>query len=191
MLQENKRFEYVTEVTTSETLVNALKTNATDVLVIDHCCDDCFSIESIETVKNKFPDLNILVISQEKSSDEIKKIINLGIKNYLLKDCDEKEITDAIIACANGEKYFCGQIIDVLLEKELSKDEHCMTGSISDREVDVIRQLVTGKRPKEIASLMNLSYHTIVTHKRNIYSKLGISNTIELAMYAVKTGLMK
>ena len=66
-----------------------------------------------------------------------------------------------------------------------------MTGSISDREIEVIMQLVTGKRPKEIAEVMSLSYHTIVTHKRNIYSKLGISNTIELAMYAVKTGLMK
>jgi len=191
LLLENKQFEFVNEADSSETLFMVLKNDPVDVLIIDHCCDDCFSVDSISEIKSKYPNLNILVISHEKSSVEIKKIINLGIKNYLLKDCDEKEITDAIMACARGEKYFCGQIIDVLLEKEISKDEHCMTGSISDREIDVIRQLVTGKRPKEIAAIMNLSYHTIVTHKRNIYSKLGISNTIELAMYAVKTGLMK
>lgn len=181
----------MTEVANAAELDEALKTKTADVLVIDHCCDDCFSIDVIARVKASYPLLNILVISHEKSPEEIRKIINLGIKNYLLKDCDEQEITDALLACGKGEKYFCGQIIDALLEKEISTQEHCMTGSISDRETDVIRQLVTGKRPKEIAEIMNLSYHTIVTHKRNIYSKLGISNTVELAMYALKTGLMK
>ena len=190
-MSENGQFEVVQEAASSETLFNMLKNHSADVLIIDHCCNDCFSVGDIAKVKNTYPDLKVLVISHEKSSDEIKKIINLGVKNYLLKDCGEQEIIDAVLACARGEKYFCGQIIDVLLEKELSKEEHCMTGSISDREIDVIRQLVTGKRPKEIAGIMNLSYHTVVTHKRNIYSKLGISNTIELAMYAVKTGLMK
>ena len=47
--------------------------------------------------------------------------MNFKIKNYLLKDCDEQEITDAIKCCAKGDKYFCGQIIDVLLEKEIDK----------------------------------------------------------------------
>lgn len=191
LVMENSAFEYVTEVTDTKTLENALKENEADVLIVDHCCDDCFSIDVIDQVKNRYPSLNILVISHEKAADEIKRIINIGIKNYLLKDCDEQEITDAIKACARGEKYFCGQIIDALLEKELSAQEHCATGSISEREIEVIKELVTGKRPKEIAARMNLSYHTIVTHKRNIYSKLGINNTIELAKYAVKTGLLK
>jgi DNA-binding NarL/FixJ family response regulator len=174
----------------TKSLQQALLSKSTDVLIVDHCCDDCFSIEVIEQIKNQYPLLNILVISHEKSAEEIRKIIGIGIKNYLLKDCDEKEITDAITACARGEKYFCGQIIDALLEKELSTQEHCATGSISEREIEVIRQLASGKRPKEVAALMNLSYHTIVTHKRNIYAKLGINNTIELAKYAVKTGLI-
>lgn len=191
LVLENDKFEYVTEVSDAKGLHKALQEKNADVLIVDHCCDDCFSVDVIEKIKTQHPEINILVISHEKSAEEIKKIINIGIKNYLLKDCDEQEITDAIKACAKGEKYFCGQIIDVLLEKELSAQQHCITGSISEREIEVIRRLVTGKRPKEIASQMNLSYHTIVTHKRNIYSKLGINNSIELAQYALKTGLMK
>lgn len=191
LVNENKQFEYVTEVADDKTLKTALTKNEADVLIVDHCCDECFSLETISNIKNTNPDLNILVISHEKSAQDIKKIINIGIKNYLLKDCDEEEITDAIKACAKGEKYFCGQIIDILLEKEISANEHCITGSISARETDIIKLLVTGKRPKEIAAILNLSYHTIVTHKRNIYAKLGISNTVELAQYAYRTGLMK
>lgn len=191
LIKEDPRFEYVTEVVDTKSLQQALKKELPDVLIVDHCCDDCFSLNVIKSIRREYPELHVLVISHEKTADEIKKIIGTGIKNYLLKDCDEREITDAIISCAKGEKYFCGQIIDVLLEKEISSKEHCMTGSITEREIDVIRELVSGKRPKEIADILNISYYTIVTHKKNIYKKLGINHSIELAQYAVKTGLMK
>jgi len=191
LIEENKKFENVGEASDARTLRLALMENPADVLIVDHCCDDCFSIDVIERIRYENPGLNILVISHERSAEEIRKVLNIGIKNYLMKDCDEQEITDAILACAKGQKYFCGQIIDILLEKELTRKEQCATGVISARETEVIKKLVEGKRPKEIAELLNLSYHTIVTHKRNIYFKLGINNSIELAQYAVKTGLMK
>ncbi len=191
LIKEDPRFEYVTEVVDNKSLQQALKKELPDVLIVDHCCDDCFSLNVIKAIRREYPELHVLVISHEKTADEIKKIIGTGIRNYLLKDCDEQEITDAIISCAKGEKYFCGQIIDVLLEKEISSKDHCMTGSITEREIDVIRELVSGKRPKEIADILNISYYTIVTHKKNIYKKLGINHSIELAQYAVKTGLMK
>ncbi len=191
LIKEDPRFEYVTEVVDAKSLQQALKKELPDVLIVDHCCDDCFSLNVIKSIRREYPALHVLVISHEKTAEEIKKIIGTGIKNYLLKDCDEQEITDAIISCAKGEKYFCGQIIDVLLEKEIASKDHCMTGSITEREIDVIRELVSGKRPKEIADILNISYYTIVTHKKNIYKKLGINHSIELAQYAVKTGLMK
>ncbi len=191
LIKEDPRFEYVTEVVDNKSLQQALKKELPDVLIVDHCCDDCFSLNVIRSIRREYPELHVLVISHEKTAEEIKKIIGTGIKNYLLKDCDEQEITEAIISCAKGEKYFCGQIIDVLLEKEIASKDHCMTGSITEREIDVIRELVSGKRPKEIADILNISYYTIVTHKKNIYKKLGINHSIELAQYAVKTGLMK
>ena len=191
LVGDNKKFENAGEAFDAASLQKVVRANPDSVLIVDHCCDDCFSLKVIETIRNENPALNILVISHEKNAEEIKKVISLGIKNYLLKDCDEQEVTDAISACAKGQKYFCGQIIDILLDKELSALEHCVTGSISDREIEVIKELVSGRRPKEIAERMHLSYHTVVTHKRNIYSKLGISNAIELAQYAIKTGLVK
>ncbi len=191
LIREDTRFEYLAEVVDTKSLQQALRKELPDVLIVDHCCDDCFSLNVIKSIRREYPGLHVLVISHEKTAEEIKKIIGIGIRNYLLKDCDEREITEAIISCARGEKYFCGQIIDVLLEKEISPKDHCMTGSITEREIDVIRELVSGKRPKEIADILNISYYTIVTHKKNIYRKLGINHSIELAQYAVKTGLMK
>ncbi|MBC7863198.1 MAG: response regulator transcription factor [Bacteroidia bacterium] len=191
LVQENSAFEYITEVADSESLHVALKQHHPNVLIVDHCCDDCFSLNVIREIKKEYPDINILVISHEKTAEEIKKIIGIGIKNYLLKDCDEQEITDAITCCAKGVKYFCGQIIDVLLEKEISVKEHCATGGITERESEIIKQFVSGKRSKEIAALLHISPFTVNTHKKNIYKKLGITNNYELAQYAIKTGLLK
>lgn len=189
LLQENSNFKYLSEATTINNLNTELKKHKPDVLIVDHCCDECFSIKNIKEIKQKFPSINILVISQEKSAKEIEKVLEIGIKNYLLKDCDEQEITDAIKCCAKGEKYFCGQIVDILLEKEISNKEHCKTGGITEREIDIISELVAGKRPKEIADHLNISYYTVVTHKKNIYKKLGINHSLELAQYAIKTGI--
>jgi DNA-binding NarL/FixJ family response regulator len=107
-----------------------------------------------------------------------------------LKDCDEKEITEAIISCAKGEQYFCGQIVDMMMEKERNS-LHCETGSISEREADIIRELVAGKKPKEIAEKLHISHFTVTTHRKNIYKKLGISHSFELARFALKVGLME
>lgn len=191
LIKENPDFEYITEVADTKSLYVALKEHTPNVLIVDHCCDDCFSLNVIRKIKIEFPNLNILVISHEKSAEEIKNIIGIGIKNYLLKDCDQKEITDAIICCAKGDKYFCGQIIDILLEKETSIKEHCKTGGITERELEIINQLVSGKRSKEIADILHISLFTVNTHKKNIYRKLGIGHSYELAQYALKTGLMK
>lgn len=191
LIDENPDFLYTTAVSDAVSLRKALKLENPDVLIVDHCCDECFSLTEISRIKKEHPQTNILVISHEKSVDEIKKIISIGIKNYLLKDCDEREIIDAITACAKGSKYFCGQIIDILLEKEISVKEHCETGGITERELEIIKQLASGKRPKEIAVILNISLFTVNTHKKNIYKKLGITHSYELAQYAFKTGLMK
>lgn len=189
MIAENPSFQFVTEAENAESLVQALDTHHPDVLIVDHCCDDCFSIGFIEEIKHRFPEVHILVISHEKTLEEINSVIGIGIHNYLLKDCDETEITEAIVSCASGEQYYCGQILDVLLEKDQEEASNCATGTISEREKDIVRELVKGKRPKEIAELLNISHYTVTTHRKNIYKKLGINHSYELARFALKTGI--
>ncbi len=190
LIDEQSTFNFVAEVTTDKDLKKMLSQKSIDVLIIDHCCDTCFSIASIQNIKISYPHISILVISHQKSAEEIKKIIDLGIKNYLLKDCDEQEIIDAISSCAEGKKYFCGQIIDLLLDKEISTKNHCATGGISEREIDVIKALVEGDKTIRIAKQLNISEHTVMTHKKNIYKKLNLKNNIELMQYALKTKIL-
>lgn len=190
VLENTDSFHLLDETGSLEEVEEVFNKQTPQVWLIDYCCNECFPLKSIIRIKSKYKDVGILLISHERSIDQTKRIISAGIKNYLLKDCNEDEITDAVKSCAKGEKYFCRQIIDMLLEREISANDSCETGSITQREMEIIKQLVAGKRPKEISDILNISYHTIITHKKNVYKKLGISNNMELMQYAVKSGLL-
>jgi DNA-binding NarL/FixJ family response regulator len=191
LIDESPDLNFLADVANAINLFEIIKDKNPHVLIVDHCCDDCFSLKVILKIKNTFPTLNILVISHEKSLEEIRKVLDMGIKNFLLKDCDEHEMLEAIIACSNGEKYFCSQIIDVLLENEISSPKQHEIVHVTEREFEIITLLVTGNRPKEIAHKLSISPLTVNTHKKNIYKKLGINHSFELAQYALKTGIMK
>lgn len=189
LIEETTQLEFIAEAVNVEDLVKIIIATNPNVLIVDHCCDDCFSIEIISKIKTDFPLLNVLVIAHEVNPIEIKKILNIGVKNFLLKDCSEREMLDAIIACSKGEKFFCQQIIDVLLDSQVSKPYE--TKGITEREHEIITLLVKGNRPKEIADQLSISPLTVNTHKKNIYRKLGINHSFELAQYALKIGVLK
>lgn len=190
ILEENPQFTYLGAAEDWDELLKLLKTQKPDVLLIDHCCNECFSLEKIKYLTKNYSKLNLLVISQEKSLVEIRSILSMGIQNYLLKDCTEKEITEAIQACAKGEKYFCPQIIDVLMESEILTGNTAITYKLTTREIEIIKLLVSGMRTKLIADLLHISPLTLNTHKKNIYKKLGIGHSYELARFALRKGLM-
>ena len=81
-----------------------------------------------------------------------------------------------------------GQIIDVLLEKEISSNENCSTGSITEREVDVIKELVAGKRPKEIADILNISEKTVRNHISNTMQKLSVKGRAQAVVELIRLG---
>lgn len=190
LVQEQTDMEYMTSVPSYESLLTVLEHQTPNVLIADHCCDTCFSLERITHLRNQFSDMQILLISQEKDAELIQKALNTGIKNYLLKDCDEEELCDAIRACSKGETYLCQQIVDVLLDKTQPTAGTCETGNITERELEIIRLLVQGRRPKEIADILFISHYTVSTHKKNIYKKLGVNHSYELAQFAYKMGLI-
>jgi DNA-binding NarL/FixJ family response regulator len=191
LIEDSFGLNFLADVSNANNLIEIIADKMPNVLIVDHCCDDCFSLNVIQKIKHTFPTLNILVISHEKSLEEIRRVLDIGIKNFLLKDCDEHEMLEAIIACSKGEKYFCSQIIDILLENEISSPKSFEIVGITDRELEIITLLVAGNRPKEIAHKLSISPLTVNTHKKNIYKKLGINHSFELAQYALKTGIMK
>ena len=112
------------------------------------------------------------------------------MNSFLSKQCDEKEILDAVLATAKGEKFYCTNVLNYLLEKSFPKETECKPLPLSAREVEIVQLISTGLIAKEIAGKLNLSTHTIYTHRKNIMKKLGIGSTSELVLYAVNEGIV-
>lgn len=191
LMEDNSDFDCMGEVSDANSLKELFKRQLPDVLIVDHCCDDCFSIPFIDSIKKEYPSVQILVISHEKSVEQINQILGIGIKNYVLKDCSESELIEAIYSCATNKKFFSKEIVEVLLDNEIAQKTPKTTEDITERETEIIQLLVSGKRPKEVAEILHISLYTVNTHKKNIYRKLGVNHSYELAKFAMQSGLLK
>jgi DNA-binding NarL/FixJ family response regulator len=118
----------------------------------------------------------------------------MGVRNFLTKECDKGEVIDAVRAAYQGQTFFCRKIVNRVLEntaEEISDTSDCRPVQLSARELDIVRLIGKGYTTKEIADKVFLSPHTIGTHRKNIFRKLGVKSASELLMYSIRSGLIE
>lgn len=182
----------VAEFSEADEIKKGLKEAKADLLIIDY---NAFGLDDrfIESIRTQFKDLKIMCLTNEVSSVKLELIIRTGINSHIFKDCDKDEIIDCVNKTAEGDKFFCGKVLEALteLEKGNSTNYSCKGLTITQREAEIISLISEGKTNKEIADLLFLSSHTVNTHRKKIMAKLGINNTAGLVMYAIKENLIK
>jgi len=163
-----------------------------NICIIDYAQSENFSIEDIENIIKKHPQIKILIISDDSSIIRVKKVLELGVHGFVTRISNTEEILLAIQKVLEGEKYFCSAIIDILVNK---RDTHLELNTINKsltlREQQVVKNIALGKTNKQISFLLGISHHTVHAHRKNAMKKLTIKTSAELALYAVDTGLIK
>lgn len=181
--------EIVAEATNELQLVEQLKKYKPGMVVLDYNQPMRFSPDTIEKIRSISPSTQILVISGDEDKKTIYRVLESGVNSFLSKQCGEKEITDAVLATASGEKFYCTNVLNHLLEKSFPKED-CSPTSLTPREIQIVQLVASGLIAKEIAGKLNLSTHTVYTHRKNIMKKLQIGSTSELVLYAVNEGIV-
>lgn len=197
LLSTSSNFEVdYTEDENFENLVSCIQKNKPKILVLDFQSLG-FNSKQISTLTKTFKRLQILAITDYMSKSEMQSALDSGVRSYLLKECDKEEIIEALHATHNGERFLCGKVAYFLSnteELEVVKPQldkvSCQGLGITDRELDVIRLISEGLSNKLIADKLELSTHTINTHRKNIMTKLNIPNTAGIVMFAVKNNLL-
>ena len=116
---------------------------------------------------------------------------NIGIHNIVNKTADKEEILNALEATVKAKKYYSENILEILFEfQERKKTSDNIDEQLTCSEIGIIRLIADGYTTKEIASRKNISFHTVMSHRKNIFRKLGVNNISELLMYSVKAGLI-
>lgn len=190
----NPSLELVAEAKNESELVEKLDLFPESVLIIDFVC----LLErnnDLKLISSNYPKVKILAITEIQPKIIMARSFEMGLTSYLLKECDEEEILQAIYSTARGERFLCGKIVDVMADG--NKDFEgapsfiaCDGVDVSDRELEIIQLVAEGYSNKQIADKLFLSMHTITTHRKNIMNKLGIANTAGLVLYAVKENLI-
>lgn len=200
LVSQDNRFEVIGEASNEQELHQQLRALRPDVLILDYNQPGAFSIDTIDRLKAAFSKLPVMIMSDDDEKERIYKVLQLGVNSFLTKGCGEEEVFDAIKAAAKGEKLFCTRVLDYLLEKSFSgqarkkpserEEVNCGPTPLSPREIEIVRLIAQGLIAKEIASELNLSTHTIYTHRKNIMKKLDLNSASELILYAVEIGIV-
>lgn len=190
ILSETEGFAIAGLLQSAYDLEKYMQTNHADVLIIDISILCLKGIHYLGEIKAIHPETAIVVLSNHVSRYEISTLNKIGIKNILYKTAEKNEIFEAIHAAIKGKKYYSPEIVDMLLETIEKTDHPDEASSLTGSEKDIVVLISRGLTTKEIASQKNISFHTVNTHRKNIFRKLGINNVSELMMHAMKNGLI-
>jgi len=161
-----------------------------DLVIMDISMPGMNGIETIQRMDSRtMPP--ILVMSVHPEDQYAIRAMRAGARGYLNKGVSLKEIAAAVTKLLNGDTYVTAQLGDLLCKELLrSNDTPASVPALSNREFEVARRIVEGKKPKSIAEEMCLSKQTVATYRTRIMQKLHISSNAELALYFTKNNLI-
>jgi DNA-binding NarL/FixJ family response regulator len=188
IIKNDYRFTVCKVVNEKNDLINTLKLNNIALLIIDPLLVEIASISELKEIKYSFPDLKFLIITNIVTKKELQEFNSIGITNILMKTAGNDEITEAINAVVQQKKYYSNNLLDLLLESDEGKNSVDETGQLTNSEIEIVRLIADGLTTKEIAIRKFISFHTVISHRKNIFRKLGVTNISELIMYSIKAG---
>ncbi|MCA6436408.1 MAG: response regulator transcription factor [Bacteroidetes bacterium] len=198
LVGELKGFDLVPSVCGDKAdLINQLKLSKPNLVIADSVALGINAVE-LKQICSKFKKTNFLIITEALPKNELSNLLDSGITSYLLKECDKAEIMDAINSTIKDQKFICGKIVSILtsapeltVTNTLIKKIGCDGMHVTERETEIIKAIAEGLSNKLIADKLNLSTHTVNTHRKNIMQKLGVNNTAGVVMFAVKNNLLE
>lgn len=157
-----------------------------DVVLLDLNMPGVTGLSATEMILERRPQMRIIILSMHDSPEYISTALSHGALGYILKDVPSEEIKTAIDAVFRGEQYLCTGAKSSLKPKIADGRE-----PLTSREQTVLLELAQGKSNRDVAETLDISVHTVETHRKNIKRKLGINSTAGLTRYALEHGVLQ
>jgi DNA-binding NarL/FixJ family response regulator len=158
-----------------------------DVILMDLLMPELDGIQAITILRREMPDTEIIALTSVLEDSSVVGAVRAGAVGYLLKDTEADELVRAIKAAAQGQVQLSPQAAARLMREVRMPDS---PEALTEREVEVLRQLALGYSNKEIAQHLSIGEKTVKTHVSNILSKLNVASRTQAALYAVRLGLV-
>ena len=181
-------FQCVATYPTAENALKYLPAHKPDVVLMDIQLPGMSGIECVRELKQRLPDLQIMMLTVYEDDDQIFKSIAAGATGYIVKKTPPAELLDAIGTLHAGGSPMSDRIARKVVQafQQMGKSSK-ETENLTERETEILSYLAKGYHDKEIAEKFFLSFETVRTHLRNIYKKLHVrSRTEAVLMYLQK-----
>jgi two-component system invasion response regulator UvrY len=177
------------EAESGEVAIKLFQELKPDIIVMDITMPGIGGLEAIDRIIAKDKNTKILVLSAHEDSVHPKRVLNAGAMGYLTKRSAAEELIKAIKSIHQGKRYLEPNIAQQMAITQLSGETNPVE-ILSDREFEVFIALAKGKSTNEIADTLCLSPRTVGTHLYNIKQKLNANNSAEIALIAIRCGLI-
>ena len=190
LLESDQDIKVIAEAESGEAAIKAYVEHQPQVVVMDITMPGIGGMEAIERILAKDNHARILVLSAHEDSVHPKRVLNAGAMGYVTKRSAAEELIKAIRSVAQGKKYIEASVAQQMAIQQLSGEQNPVD-VLSEREFEVFMSLARGKSTNEIAETLFLSPRTVGTHLYNIKQKLNAQNSAEIALIAMRCGLLE
>ncbi len=193
LMESESDIRVIGEAADGKEVVRLLETLEPNVILMDISMGDAGGIVTTQIVREKWPDIRILVLSMHSESSYIIKMLELGASGYMLKDAGKSEMLSAIRTVASGNSYYSSAVSAKLVEALRHRNKNVGKRTdipLTPRELEMLKLIAEEYSNQEIADKLFISIRTVDTHKRNLLEKLKVKNTAGLVKYALKKGLL-
>ncbi len=180
----------VGEAQNGHEVLQRIRENHFDVLLLDMSMPGKSGIELIKQVHSEKPKLRILVLSMHEEEEYAVRALKAGAAGYITKESASAQLVAAIRKVAGGGAFISPAVAEQLALGAMPQSEGLPHTALSDREFQVFHMLVRGVSVTVIADTLNLSVKTVSTHKSSVMQKMGMANQSELILYAVNHRLL-
>jgi DNA-binding NarL/FixJ family response regulator len=183
MLEDEPGIEVVGEASDGNDAVEAAARLHPAVVVMDFALPSMNGAVATRCILKARPETAVLILSMHSEPSYVRTCLDAGARGYLLKNAMDLELVDAVKRVAAGAR-----VLDQRLGSLAEREEDAP--SLTTRELEVLQLIVLGRSNKEIAGVLGLSANTVAVHRANIMQALGMHNTAELVVYAIRKGLV-
>src|SRR5688572_1248485 len=196
ILALEKDIEIVGEAFDGEEVISVLNRCQPDIMLLDVKMERVNGLQVLPRIVEQFPLLKVIILTAQVSSAESVKAIRDGARGIILKHAASEFLIKGIRKVAEGELWADSstmtQVVDSLSRKyRVERSPEKGRKELSDREIEVVTLVASGNRNKEIANKLFISEQTVKTHLSNIFQKLEVNDRLELALYAMRNGLVE
>jgi DNA-binding NarL/FixJ family response regulator len=162
-----------------------------DVVILDLEMDGLDGVAVTRRIKEHQPQIEVVVFTMHDNEFLIGEVLSAGARAFILKSDGGRTLIEAIERAVEHKPFFPAKVSETLINSFVTSRTSVGEPRLTDREVQIVQLLASGKSNKEAADLLGISMKTVETHRAAIMRKLGFKSIVELVRYAVREGLIQ